>query len=200
MSRRLADLSTLTIDLERNLPVLSLIEVGECVKFKPKTIEYADLEGKYILWSTDIWFRRDNNWQTTAQVKLIRTNKRAGDTIKPKTDFSLLPIKSNTERIAERLASGFGISRDDIDSLTAGPTVEQVTQSQRGRFRHPDSIPLQDREEIRNNMATISRLSEKNFACGVDSTKTGCSDRDIRLRNSQIEQLRKRNLFLSTNR
>jgi len=63
ISRRLADLSTLTIDIERNLPVLNLLQVGECVKFKPKTIEYSDLEGKYILWSTDIWFRRENAWR-----------------------------------------------------------------------------------------------------------------------------------------
>ncbi len=74
--RTVADLSTLSIDLQRNLPVLSLINVGECVKFKPKTVEYADFEGKYILWSSVIDFTREANWDTAATVNLVRTNKK----------------------------------------------------------------------------------------------------------------------------
>jgi hypothetical protein len=58
------------------LPVLNLIDVGECVKFKPKTIEYVDFEGKYILWSSSIIFKRPSGWETTAKINLIRTNKK----------------------------------------------------------------------------------------------------------------------------
>jgi len=75
-SRTIADLSTITINIERNLPVLNLINVGECVKFKPKTIEYADFEGKYILWSSTINFEKSSNWETTATINLVRTNKK----------------------------------------------------------------------------------------------------------------------------
>jgi len=74
--RSIADLSTISINIERNLPVLNLIEVGECVKFKPKTIEYADFEGKYILWSSQIDFYRQVDWETTARINLVRTNKK----------------------------------------------------------------------------------------------------------------------------
>lgn len=74
--RTIADLSTISINIERNLPVLNLMDVGECVKFKPKTIEYADFEGKYILWSSLITLKRSNNWETTATINLIRTNKK----------------------------------------------------------------------------------------------------------------------------
>lgn len=74
--RTVADLSTISIDLQRNLPVLSLINVGECVKFKPLTIEYSDFEGKYILWSSAINFVRAANWDTSATVNLVRTNKK----------------------------------------------------------------------------------------------------------------------------
>jgi len=74
--RTVSDLSTMSLNVERNLPVLNLINVGECVKFKPKTIEYQSLEGKYILWSSEIYFRRTGNWETTARINLIRTNKK----------------------------------------------------------------------------------------------------------------------------
>jgi hypothetical protein len=75
-ARTVADLSTVSLDLERNLPVLNLIDVGECVKFKPTTLEYADLQGKYILWSSKIVFTRPANWETTCRINLIRTNKK----------------------------------------------------------------------------------------------------------------------------
>ena len=75
-SRSVSDLSTVSLNLERNLPVLNLIDVGECVKFKPKTVEYIDFEGKYILWSTSILFTRSGNWETTATINLVRTNKK----------------------------------------------------------------------------------------------------------------------------
>jgi len=75
--RLLSDLSSVSLNLERNLPVLNLINVGECVKFKPQTIEYNDLEGKYILWSSLIRFRRPaGSWETTATINLARTNKK----------------------------------------------------------------------------------------------------------------------------
>lgn len=75
-ARTIADLSTVTINLERDLPLLNLINVGECVKFKPKTVEYSDFEGKYILWSSQINFARPSDWQTTATINLVRTNKK----------------------------------------------------------------------------------------------------------------------------
>jgi hypothetical protein len=75
-ARTIADLSTISLNIERNLPVLNLIEVGDCVKFKPKTVEYADLEGKYILWSSDITLQRVGDWNATARINLIRTNKK----------------------------------------------------------------------------------------------------------------------------
>jgi len=74
--RSVSDAATISIDIERNLPVLNLLNVGECVKFKPKTIEYQDLEGKYILWSSQINFENHGDWETTATVNLIRTNKK----------------------------------------------------------------------------------------------------------------------------
>lgn len=76
LSKSISHLSSLSLNLEKNLPLLNLIDVGECVKFKPMTVEYNDLEGKYILWSSDIRFDKHGDWATTATVNLIRTNKK----------------------------------------------------------------------------------------------------------------------------
>jgi len=77
MGRSLANMSLISLNLERNLPVLNLIDVGECVKFKPFTIEYVDFEGKYILWGSQINFQKDGpNWATTCAITLYRTNKK----------------------------------------------------------------------------------------------------------------------------
>jgi len=81
--RQLADLSTVSLNIERNLPIFKLLQVGDCVEYKPQTLEYADLSGKYILWSSDIQFSRPNVWETTATINLIRTNKKSGITRKP---------------------------------------------------------------------------------------------------------------------
>lgn len=75
--RTLSNLSTISFSLERNLPVLNLIDVGECVKFKPFTLEYQDFEGKYILWSSIVRFLKQGpQWATTARINLTRTNKK----------------------------------------------------------------------------------------------------------------------------
>ncbi len=75
--RSVSDLASISLNLERNLPVLKLMDVGECVKFKPASIEYQDFEGKYILWSSILNFKRQGpGWQSTAQINLNRTNKK----------------------------------------------------------------------------------------------------------------------------
>jgi hypothetical protein len=74
--RQLADLSTISLQLEKDLPILNLVEVGEAVKFKPQTIEYADLGGKYILWSSRLDFFRRGDWASVATINLMRTNKK----------------------------------------------------------------------------------------------------------------------------
>jgi len=207
ISRRTADLSTLTIDLERNLPVLNLIKVGECVKFKPKTIEYADLEGKYILWSTDIWFRRQNNWQTTAQVKLMRTNKRAGDVAKPKADASVLPEKAATERNAQKIADlTYGATVDSVIETAkeaAKTSVEVVTQTTQTPVKPFQEVSQEVRVEIRENMKTIRALDAQNEKCEnalLGISQPGCSRVEVNLRLKEINRLERRNEFLATNR
>ena len=76
VARTVSDLSTISMDLEWNLPVLSLMNVGEPVKFSTKIIPYIDLTGQYILWSSELSFTKSGDWQSVAKINLVRTNKK----------------------------------------------------------------------------------------------------------------------------
>jgi len=80
ISRMVSDLNSVSLNLERNLPILNLMEVGECVKLNTQITEYIDLAGKYILWSSDLNFGRHGGgeFQATATINLVRTNKKIG--------------------------------------------------------------------------------------------------------------------------
>lgn len=77
LSKSLADLSTMSFRIERNLNLLPLLNVGDCVKFNTKVSEYIELSGKYILKSTVLDFDRSNSndWQCIGNIQLMRTNK-----------------------------------------------------------------------------------------------------------------------------
>lgn len=76
LARQVALMSTVNIRLERNLPLMNLMKVGETVKFDPMTIDYADYSGKYILKASDISLTKpQGNWKPTATIILCRTNK-----------------------------------------------------------------------------------------------------------------------------
>jgi len=76
VARIMSDLATVSIDLERNLPILNLMNVGEPVKFDTRAADYVDLSGKYILWSSELVFNKSGEWQSVARINLIRTNKK----------------------------------------------------------------------------------------------------------------------------
>ena len=76
VARTIADLSTVSMDLEWNLPILNLMNVGEPVKFSTKIVPYIDLTGQYILWSSDLSFAKAGDWSSVARINLVRTNKK----------------------------------------------------------------------------------------------------------------------------
>jgi hypothetical protein len=72
----LADLSTISVNLtSRNITLLNFMNVGESVKFKTKITDYVQLTGKYVLKSSELTFLRIKDWDGSATVNLIRTNK-----------------------------------------------------------------------------------------------------------------------------
>ncbi len=74
-SKAIADNAVIVVHIEKNLHIKSLMNIGEVVKLKPLTLQFASLQGKYILKSTDIKFVKDSEWLTTARLEMVRTNK-----------------------------------------------------------------------------------------------------------------------------
>lgn len=78
LSRMISDMSVVEVQLERDIQLTNLMEIGEPVKLKTQTAEYSDLAGKYILYSSLINFSRGDpnsgtQWISTASLKLGRT-------------------------------------------------------------------------------------------------------------------------------
>lgn len=75
ISKKISNLARLSFSIEKNLAVDVLIKIGSVVKLKTKTINHQDISGKYILFSSDITWVKSGEWQTVANLELIRTNK-----------------------------------------------------------------------------------------------------------------------------
>ena len=76
ISKQIANLSTLSIGIERNLPILNLMQVGNAIKLITKIVEHINLTGKYILKSSDITLtKQGGGWDNTCIIHLIRTNQ-----------------------------------------------------------------------------------------------------------------------------
>lgn len=75
LAKKISNLSTISVKLQKGLPINELIKVGESVKLDLKTTEHADLSGKYILLSSDLSWNKNADWETVGNLELIRTNK-----------------------------------------------------------------------------------------------------------------------------
>jgi len=74
VTKLVSSISTISINLERNLKIENLMNVGEPVKLNIKTLEYITLAGMYILKSSDLLFSRKVDWESTAKINLMRTH------------------------------------------------------------------------------------------------------------------------------
>lgn len=76
--KKLSNLATVNLDVERNFPIENVLKVGRSVNFNPRTVEYGNLGGKYILWSSDINFEKSSSlqWESTCGILLARTNRK----------------------------------------------------------------------------------------------------------------------------
>lgn len=76
LGRSTLEFSTMRVFLERNIQIASLLRVGETVRLEPKTGDYVDLGGNYILKASDITMNKEAmNWMSSAVLTLNRTNK-----------------------------------------------------------------------------------------------------------------------------
>lgn len=74
LAKEISDVSRISFNIQRNLHIENLIKIGSVVKLKTKTMEHTDIQGNYILFSSDIQFTKLSDWETTAKLELIRTN------------------------------------------------------------------------------------------------------------------------------
>jgi hypothetical protein len=75
LSKAISELSTVTLGIEQNLMLFNLMEVGEAVQLNSKMTTVSDLTGKYILKASTLDFVKSRDWESSARLYLIRTNK-----------------------------------------------------------------------------------------------------------------------------
>ncbi len=76
IAKEISDLSTVKIALEKDLPMMKLMKVGEVVKVKCGSLEYVPLGNKYVLKSSDINFSRSEaDWTSSCVIEIMRTNQ-----------------------------------------------------------------------------------------------------------------------------
>jgi hypothetical protein len=77
VARTIISLATIIVTLEKDLPIINLLKVGEPVNLITKTMDYLDLSGKYLLKSSDLIFSKSSvrDWMSYARLTLCRTNK-----------------------------------------------------------------------------------------------------------------------------
>jgi len=75
LSKAISELSTITIEVEQNLMLFNLMEVGEAIQLNSKMTDVSDLTGKYILKASTLDFIRAKDWESAARLYLVRTNK-----------------------------------------------------------------------------------------------------------------------------
>jgi hypothetical protein len=74
LSSRIVDMATLSADIQGNLPVLNLMQVGEHVKVISHVDDHLKLGGAYILKGSNIQFMKSRTWEAGAKIYLSRTN------------------------------------------------------------------------------------------------------------------------------
>lgn len=75
ISKRLANITDMSVRLEKSLHLLNLMNVGEVVLFNSKVGSVNDLTGKYILRSSELSFQKVKDWESSATLFLSRTNR-----------------------------------------------------------------------------------------------------------------------------
>lgn len=75
ISRKISSLSEIELFIDRNLSIGKLSRVGVPINFIPRTADYVDIGGRYIVNSSRINFSREtDSWVCRARIKTARAN------------------------------------------------------------------------------------------------------------------------------
>lgn len=75
ISKKIANITDMSVRLENSLHLLNLMNVGEAVLFNSKVGSVNDLTGKYILRASELSFQKAKDWESSATLFLSRTNR-----------------------------------------------------------------------------------------------------------------------------
>ena len=74
-ARRVSAITSMSLSVERSIKILNLMDIGEAVELNTHIDLTNDFTGKYILRGSTIHFTRVKDWESSAQLLLMRTNR-----------------------------------------------------------------------------------------------------------------------------
>lgn len=75
LSKKISNITDMSASVERSIKLLNLMNVGESVQVTAKTNDTDKLGGRYILKSSELKFQKAKDWESSAVVYMIRTNR-----------------------------------------------------------------------------------------------------------------------------
>jgi len=75
LSKPLSEITTMSVRLERTMKLLNLMNVGEPIQVVSKISTTKGISGKYILETSELSFMKAKDWESSASLNLIRTNR-----------------------------------------------------------------------------------------------------------------------------
>jgi hypothetical protein len=74
-SKKVAQLSTVAVVLKEKLPILNLMRVGNGVTLITRSEQYTKFSGNYVLKGSELSFDKVRDWESSATLYLMRTNR-----------------------------------------------------------------------------------------------------------------------------
>jgi hypothetical protein len=75
-SKAISSITDMTISVERSIKILNLMSVGESVEITaPESTKTTELTGRYILNTSEIKFNKLKDWESSAVLSLMRSNR-----------------------------------------------------------------------------------------------------------------------------
>jgi len=75
LSKNVSEITEVSIIIERNIKIMNLMNVGESVEFNTQGVDSSQIAGRYILKTSEIRFNRIKDWESSAVISIIRSNR-----------------------------------------------------------------------------------------------------------------------------
>ena len=75
LSKNVSEITEVSVIVERNIKIMNLMNVGESVEFNTQGVDSSQIAGRYILKTSEIRFNKIKDWESSAVIALIRSNR-----------------------------------------------------------------------------------------------------------------------------